>query len=237
MYADDAVEVTAARRADAPVFITCEHASARLPEPWKWPPADEWVASTHWAFDLGARELAQEIGTHLGGTLVLSRFSRLLVDPNRPLEAPDLIVEVAEGKRLEINCDLLPAEREQRVERLWRAYHATVDHQLGVSRAGIVLAVHTFTPVYNGQARSLEAGVLFDTEEALALTLHAALASAGLDVALNEPYSGKRGLIYSADRHARAHGRRAVELELRQDLAEDEAFRTRVAEAISRAFA
>jgi predicted N-formylglutamate amidohydrolase len=113
-----------------------------------------------------------------------------------------------------------------------RAYHAAIDEALQSDAAPVVLSIHTFTPLYEGAPRSVEVGVLFDQEELLAEKVRAALAQSGFHALLNEPYSGRLGLIYSADRHARRHGRRALELELRQDLACDEAARARVVAAL-----
>ena len=60
---------------------------------------------------------------------------------------------------------------------------------------------------------------------------------AGFLVALNEPYSGREGLIYAAERHAGTHGRRALELEVRQDLATDPSARRQIVGALARFFA
>lgn len=216
------------------VVLTCEHASQRMPAPWEWPEADRWLVGTHWAYDIGAAELTRELTLELGASAVLSRFTRLLCDPNRDEGDPTLFRDVADGHPVELNRGLSPEERARRIERLWRPYHAAVDRVVGQSGAPLVLAVHTFTPVYEGEARELEVGVLFDAEEELADDLAAALRRERLLVDLNEPYSGRAGLIYSADRHARAHGRHALEIEVRQDLAVEEVFRRRLLSALYR---
>ena len=83
----------------------------------------------------------------------------------------------------------------------------------------------------------MQIGVLFDEEEPLAEDVARVLREAGFIVAMNEPYSGRDGLIYSAARHAAAHGKRALELEVRQDLAVSEAFRARLVPVLARFFA
>ena len=216
------------------VVLTCEHASQRMPAPWEWPESDRWLVGTHWAYDIGAAELTRELAQELGASAVLSRFTRLLCDANREESDPTLFREVADGHPVELNRSLSLEERARRVERLWRPYHAAVDRTVRAATAPLVLAVHTFTPVYEGEARELEVGVLFDAEEELAEDLALALRRERLIVDLNEPYSGRAGLIYSADRHARAHGRRALELEVRQDLAVEDVFRRRLIAVLSR---
>ncbi|MEQ8454015.1 MAG: N-formylglutamate amidohydrolase [Sandaracinaceae bacterium] len=221
----DAVEVRAGR-SDAKVLVTCEHASQRMPDGWAWPERDRRLVDTHWAYDLGAADMARDFAAAMGAAVVLSRYSRLLVDPNRPEDSDTLFRTHAEGETVELNTTHLHAEeRARRVQRLLRPYHATLDEEVAASRAPTLVSIHTFTPVYEGQPRTLEVGVLYDRDEALAERVAQVLVKAGLNAALNEPYSGKEGLMYAVDRHARAHGRQSIEFEVRQDLATDPAFR------------
>ncbi len=207
-------------QAGSPVFLSCEHASNRMPEPWSWPAQDLRFRDTHWAIDIGAAELTRDLARALGAPAVLARFSRLLVDPNRELDHPDLFRRQAEGEIVELNRQIDTADRERRVDQLWRPYHEAIDRELARSPAPIFLAIHTFTPVYLGVSRGVEVGVLFDDpEEKPATFLREAILGAGFDARPNEPYSGRSGMMYSSDRHARAHGCLALELELRQDIA------------------
>lgn len=227
----EATEVATAGVSTSAV-VTCEHASERLPAPWSWSDEDRWLVGTHWAYDLGARDVALELTRTIGSVGVLARFSRLLVDANRTTDAADLFRSMAEGRRVALNASVDATERARRLA-LFDAYHAAVASAVAASPARIVFSVHTFTPVYEGVRRAVEIGVLFDEEQALAEGLATRLSRAGFVVALNEPYSGKSGLIYSAERHARAEGRRALELEMRQDLAVDPSIRARAVEAVA----
>ena len=218
---------------DGPVVLTCEHATERLPAPWRWPEADQRLVGTHWAYDLGAADLTYDLQRRLSCAAVLSRFSRLLVDPNRPEGAETLFRDVADGEPVRFNLDLDAEERERRLAGYYRPYHAAADEVVEASSAPIVFSVHTFTPVYEGTKRWMEIGVLYDTHEAISLELGRALHDAGFHVAYNEPWSGKEGLIYSVDRHARSHGREPIEIEVRQDLAVQAEFRWRLVDAIA----
>jgi len=232
-FALDFVEIVRAGSSRL-AFVTCEHASGALPAPWSLPLEDSWLEGTHWTHDLGAADLARELAAHLSTVAVLANFSRLLADPNRPFDSPDVFRTTAEGRVIAMNRAIDSIDRDRRLI-LWQKYHDTVHRELAESPAAIVLAAHTFTPNYEGSQREMEIGVLFDGEAALAETLRRGLVDAGLHVAMNAPYSGKDGLMYSVDRHARTHGRRAIELELRQDLAVDPRARRRVTEAVARA--
>lgn len=223
--------------ASSAVFLTCEHASERIPHPTVWHPEDDWLAGTHWAFDLGAEAIVRALSASLDAPAVLAAFSRLVCDPNRDEHEPSLFRDVAEGRPVRLNTTLADAERLRRLDAYHRPFHGAVDRALALSAAKVLLSVHTFTPVYEGNARAMEVGVLFDEEEELALHMARVLRDAGFVVALNEPYSGRDGLIYSAARHAAKHGRRALELEVRQDLAVQEAARARLVPAVGAFFA
>ncbi|MEM9189804.1 MAG: N-formylglutamate amidohydrolase [Myxococcota bacterium] len=215
---------------ESSVLLSCEHASARMPPGWEWPAEDRRWAETHWAYDLGARALCLELAEAYRAPAVLSRFSRLLIDPNRPEDSETLIrTTVEDGVAVALNAAVSANERDRRLEALYRPYHGALRGR--AEDAEIIFAIHTFTPLYEGKRRALEMGVLFDVEEALAETLATAFREAGFETALNEPYSGKEGLIYSADFHARASRARAIEIELRQDLALDRAARRKVVAA------
>ena len=216
----EAYERIRAQRPDPPVVVTCEHASERLPSPWTLPEEDTWLRGTHWMSDIGAASLARRLAERLGADAVLAGFSRILVDPNRDEDDETLIRTHADGRRIALNQGVSPEERERRLG-WWSAYHDAVAATVSASTAPILFAVHSFTPSYEGQARAMTLGVLYDHEEVLARRLADHLQQADLepnDVRLNEPYSGKDGLIYCVHRHAVACDRRALEIEVRQDL-------------------
>jgi predicted N-formylglutamate amidohydrolase len=97
-----------------------------------------------------------------------------------------------------------------------------------------LFSIHSFTPNYEGDVRSVEIGVLFNHEQEHARALTLALAAEFSGVRENEPWSGKGGLIYSAESHAARHGRVALELEVRQDHLENERYRARLVPALAR---
>ena len=219
------------------LVFTSEHASAELPEPWKWPEDDRWLIDTHWASDLGAAAFTRRVARLMNAPAVLSRFSRLLIDPNRPLDSETLFRENADGKTVHLNEGLLEAERQRRIDQFYHPYHAAVRSMVKKSRGDTVFSIHTFTDNYEGEARTLEVGVLFDHDEEPAQRLVRHLRGAGFHAAPNEPWSGKLGLAYSPVLHAREYGRCALEIEARQDLIVQESFAQRLAEALAGFFA
>lgn len=203
-----------------------------MPAPWVWPEADAWLKETHWAYDPGASELVLELASALHAPAVMSDFTRLLADPNRPPDAIDIFRAAAEGKSISFNQGLDADERQKRMSLLYEPYHQAFDRAVAESQVSLCFSVHTFTPVYEGNKRELEVGVLFDQEEAQAGVLAEAFSKAGFRVALNEPYSGREGLIYSVEQHALKHGRRCLELEVRNDLAQAQAVRDRIVDVL-----
>jgi predicted N-formylglutamate amidohydrolase len=229
---DEAVEIIAGA---GPIVLTCEHASMDLPSPWVWPPHDAWIVGSHWSWDPGAAEITRGLAARLGAPSVLSRFTRLLCDPNRAETDPTLFRTIADGHVLHMNQDIGSDERDRRLTLLYRAYHEAVDLVVAANPGRLLLSIHTFTPNYEGNEREVELGVLFDDQDELAVDFAMALTDRGHNVWLNEPYSGKDGLIYSAGMHARKHGRAALELEVRNDLATAESWRSTALDDIAAA--
>ncbi len=218
-----------------PLLLTCEHATNRLPPGYAWPAEDRWLTGTHWAFDLGIGEMTCMLAERLGLTAVLCGFSRLVVDPNRTDTDLTLFRRTADGREIGLNRHI-DAEEAARRMALYHAYHAAIDRALVETPGHGVLSMHSFTPQYEDEPpRPMEVGVLFDRDEEIAHRLGAAIARSGLKVALNEPYSGKGGLMYCVELHAGAAGRVALELEVRQDLADDPIQRRRLVPAIASA--
>ena len=164
---------------DGRVVFTCEHASAELPEPWTWPGEDRWLVDTHWASDIGAAAFTRRAARLMNAPAVLSRFSRLLVDPNRPLDSDTLFRENAEGRTVHLNEALLEAERSRRIDRFYLPYHAAVSamvERAEATRCSLSTPLPTTT---KGEARALEIGVLFDHDEEPAYQLVRHLEDAG----------------------------------------------------------
>ncbi len=216
----------------APVVLTCEHATNRLPAAWSWTEADERLIDMHWAWDIGAADFTREVCGELGASGVLSRFSRLLVDANRPLDAPDLFREVCDGRVVGLNRELSWTDRHTRLEDYYQPYHDAIDLVLREVQPKLLLAIHSFTPVYEGQQREVELGVLHFDQPELAERWRDLLASTGMDVRVDEPYTGGDGFMYSPWLHSHRQGCPAIELELRQDIVGDPRRRPALVELI-----
>ncbi|MGB1015620.1 MAG: N-formylglutamate amidohydrolase [Nannocystaceae bacterium] len=215
-----------AKRAD--LLLTCEHASLRLPAPWSWPAEDQWLIDTHWSHDIGAAELTRELADSLACDAILSRFTRLLVDPNRAREQDGLFRTEAEGRAIELNGNLSAEEQELRLRGYYQAYHDAISARIQEAQPTCLVSVHSFTPVYQQQQRTMEVGVLFDHDRELAERVGNHLAGA-YKVTYNEPYTAVNGTYaFSAWHHGGVHKIPWIELEVRQDICGDPTARARL---------
>ena len=117
------------------VVLTCEHAGSELPNPWSWPEEDMWLLHTHWACDIGADVFTRRLAVLLGAPAVLSGFTRLLVDPNRPLDSESLFRKEADGLPVRLNASIDETERVRRIDGFYHPYHAAVSEMVGKSGA------------------------------------------------------------------------------------------------------
>ncbi len=229
----EAYEVVRGGQGAAGIVLSCEHASARLPPAWPWPESDRRLQNTHWNVDIGAAEFTREMAELVGATAVLARFTRLLIDPNRVLDSATLFRDSAEGLPIQLNEGLDDEERQRRIDQYYLPFHRAMDRYIGQAQsANLLFSVHSFTPMYEGVARELELGVLFDENADLADAVCAGLSDAGFDARLNEPWSGLNGLMYSALRHATTYKKRSLEIEMRQDLSADANWRAQFAHTL-----
>jgi predicted N-formylglutamate amidohydrolase len=225
----------------APLLLVCEHASDFIPERFAGLGLSESALADHVASDIGAHALARRLSAALDAALIAAPASRLLVDPNRDLDAHDLIPETAEGAPVPGNLRLGDEARAARVG----AYHAPFHEAIATHLAGrddviALLAVHSFTPVLFGKPRPWHAGVLYGADTRLADPLFATLArDASLKIGRNEPYAPEQGVYYTMSRHA--GGRANAMIEVRNDLIRDDIgqarWAERLAEAVSAALA
>jgi predicted N-formylglutamate amidohydrolase len=203
-------------------LVTCDHAGNAVPG---WigggslglTPAD---MARHIAWDPGAAGVTRALAEALDSPAVLATFSRLVIDPNRGEDDPTLIMQVSDGTVIEGNRGLSAEGRAERLARLYHPYHAACTRLAARRPDTAICAVHSFTPQLRGRPpRPWQVGILHSPRDSrLALALIARLGGErDLCVGDNEPYAGH--LPGDAiDRHALAHGRPNVLVELRQDL-------------------
>lgn len=208
-------------------LVTCDHATNRVPH---------WVAGgdlglpaadmgRHIAWDPGALGVARALGRRLDSPVIWSDFSRLVIDPNRGEDDPTLVMRLYDGSVIPANRRIAAAGIAERLDRLYRPYHAAYAALAARRPDTAICAVHSFTPCLKGRPpRPWQLGILYShLDERLSRPLIARLlAQPDLCTGDNEPYSGH--LPGDAiDRHALATGRQNTLIEVRNDLIGDSA--------------
>jgi predicted N-formylglutamate amidohydrolase len=222
----------------SPVLLVSEHAGRRIPKVLGTLglPASE--LERHIAWDIGAEGLARGLSKKLDAALVLQRYSRLVYDCNRPPESPGAMPEIAETTPVPGNRDLTADERNARTEALYRPFHAAVarliDEREARRHSTILVTVHSFTPVFKGVPRTLDLGILHDSDARLAdRLLRLCETDTDLLVRRNEPYGPQDGVTHTLLLHAIPRRLDNVMLEVRNDLIADAAGQQRMAERLA----
>lgn len=212
------------------ILLVGDHASNNVPADIDLGVAAT-VLSDHVAVDIGVRPMAQRlIADGIVDAACLGAVSRLVVDLNRDETALAAIPESSDGHVIPGNR-LDRMQREARLERFHRPYHAALDHLLVTMRPSMLLSLHSFTPRLASapdQVRPWPIGVLYNEDDRLARVALNCFAAQQILAGDQLPYSGKL-LNYTMDRHAEARGLPYLGIEMRQDEIADAAGQARMA--------
>ncbi len=208
------------------IVLVCEHASNRVPQSLNDLGLSASELQSHFAWDPGAIEVAKSMSRRLDAPLIMARFSRLVYDCNRPPAADSAILDRSETFDIPGNKDLTDADREARLREVYTPFREQVAEVLsaksGRSGAPILVTVHTFTPVYAGDRRNVDLGVLHDTDRRLAdEVLGLARDEADLLVKRNAPYGPEDGVTHTLKQHGLPRGLLNVMFEIRNTLVTD----------------
>lgn len=208
--------------AGCPVLLLCDHASNHLPDAYGSLGLGLEQFERHIAFDIGARDLTLALAARLEAPAVLSCFSRLLIDPNRGLDDPTLIMKLSDGAVVPGNAAIGEAERQHRIETYYLPYHraitASIDGMLARGLAPLLVSLHSFTPVWKESPRPWHVGILWDRDGRLALPMIAGFRrQKRIVVGDNEPYSGSLAGD-TMNMHGTDRGLAHALIEIRQDL-------------------
>ena len=177
----------------------------------------------HISYDVGIAGVARALGKHLDAVTILTRFSRLVIDVNRGLEDPTLIMQISDGTIVPANRNLSESERKRRIAELYRPYHDKLAELSSRIVDPCFISVHSFAPQMRGDSpRPWHFGVIYGDDDRVALPLIKTLRlETRLCVGDNQPYSGQLPGD-SLTQHAVPSRRRHVLLEIRNDLIERE---------------
>ena len=216
------------------IVVICDHASNRVPPDIDLG-IDPALLEQHVAIDIGVAAVAERMARQDGIAAFLANVSRLVCDFNREEDAPAVIPHASDGRDIPGNLFDV-AGREERLERFHRPYHQALALLLEQSPPALILSLHSFTPVLESRPEELrpwQVGVLYNEDDRGARLAIPLLEAEGLMVRDQQPYSG-RLLNATMNRHAEAHGRLYLGIEVRQDQIGDPGGQAEWAERLTR---
>jgi predicted N-formylglutamate amidohydrolase len=234
----EAAEVIAGG-ARSPFLFTCDHAGQRIPRALGTLGLSAAELDRHIAWDIGAAALSRKLAAALDAFVILQRYSRLVIDCNRPLDTPSSIATRSERTDVPGNLGLSAAQAELRARSIFHPYHARIvaelERRVVVGQPTVLVTMHSFTPVFMEDARAWHAGVLYQRDARLARPLLALLrGEPGLVVGDNQPYAVSDETDYAIVEYGERRGLLHVEIEVRQDLIADESGQAEWAERLGR---
>lgn len=203
----------------ASIVLVCEHASAFMPPKYNNLGLNGAVLQSHAAWDPGALGVAQGLSKRLDAVLVASRISRLVYDCNRPPGHPGAMPARSEVFDIPGNMNVTEEERRARHDAYYVPFHDAVSATMARVSNPILVTMHSFTPVYHGEQREVEIGVLHAEDARLADAMLQSAAKHTKHVVMrNEPYGPTDGVTHTVAAHATPDNIPNVMLEVRNDL-------------------
>jgi predicted N-formylglutamate amidohydrolase len=225
----------------SPFLLTCDHYGRAIPRILGdlGLPASE--LERHIAWDIGIAGVADALSERLDAHLIAQRYSRLVIDCNRPPCAPSSIPRVSEVTVISGNEGLARDAAAARRGAVFEPYHRrireVIDARLHENIPTVLVSLHSFTPAYAGVARPWHIGTLYNRDTRLPpLLLERLRAEPGLVVGDNEPYAVSDATDYTIPVHGEARGLMNTGIEIRQDLIADQAGQSQWADRLARVF-
>ncbi len=203
------------------VIVSCEHGGNQVPPEYRQLfSGQEMLLASHRGYDPGALPLAEVIAEQLSAPLFFSKQTRLLVDLNRSCSHRNLFGDQVKGTDRHVKDTI--------ISHYYRPYREAVRNavaaQITLAMQVVHLSIHSFTPVFDGQQRLTDIGLLYDPAryQEKILCRHwrqEIVASRLLTVRYNWPYRGiADGLVRSLRREFGAQQYLGIEVEVNQGL-------------------
>lgn len=223
----------------SPFLLTCDHYGRVIPDALGDLGLPESELTRHIAWDIGIAGVAEQVSDALGAHLIAQRYSRLVIDCNRPPKVASSIPVLSEATAIPGNEGISSAEADARRVAIFAPYHdridAAIDARLAQGRPTVLVSLHSFTPVYAGVARPWHIGTLYHHDRTVApLLLRLLRAEGDLVVGDNQPYAVSDLTDFTIPVHGEKRGLMNTGIEIRQDLIADEAGQAQWAERLTR---
>src|SRR4030088_2016733 len=136
----------------SPFLLTCDHYGRTIPQALGdlGLPASE--LTRHIAWDIGIAGVAERLAKHLDAHLIAQRYSRLVIDCNRPPGAASSIPLISEATTIRGNEGLAREAAQTRRTQIFDPYHRRIDeiidYRLHAGIPTVLVSLHSFTAVY-----------------------------------------------------------------------------------------
>lgn len=207
------------RDSGSEVLLVCEHAGRAIPEALGDLGVTRDVLDSHRGWDIGAEQVARGVAERLGATLIIQRYSRLVIDANRPPDSAAAVPEISDGAAIPGNRFLSADERRARVSEIFEPMDRELARSFKAAERRAAFSVHSFTQRMGGRERPWRAGFLSRASLATAEQLKATVArlAPGAPLAVNEPYQIENATDWFIPIHAEARGLPHSLIEIRND--------------------
>jgi predicted N-formylglutamate amidohydrolase len=207
-------------------LLTADHAGRTIPRRLGMLGLSRTELDRHIGWDIGIAGVTERLSASFDAAAAFQTYSRLVIDCNRSPEVESSIPVISEATEIPGNRGISEAERIVRRQEIFEPYHARIrallDARQAAKRRTVLVAMHSFTPVFKGESRAMQVGVLYNRDKRLAHILLDLLRAEG-DIVIgdNAPYSVSDLTDYTVPIHAERRGLPHVEIEIRQDLIAD----------------
>jgi len=231
LSADDPAPVEWVNRySPASVLLLCEHAGSAVPVGHNQMGLTQEQLQSHIGWDIGAAAVARKLASLLRAPLILQRYSRLMIDCNRPPGSADSIPTCSDGIEIPANLNLDHDEQLARQDEIFKPLDLAICEGLTNHQRTAVFSVHSFTPQLRGQKqRRWNAGFLTrrDQNTGNALVKYIEQQKPHLTLAVNEPYFIEDETDWFIPQYAEPRGLMHCLIEIRNDqLRDDESIET-----------
>ena len=207
----------------SPVLLVCDHAGDRIPlklQEHSLPPED---MARHIAVDINAELVARVIAAEMNSTLVIQRYSRLVVDVNRPESSSELMPKISDETLIPFNQNISASERKARLDEIYFPYHNRIHELLDERRnsPSALVVIHSYTPrLSNGDFREWHIDLMSRTSMDFVHSLQNKIETAhpNLNVGISQVFQMHDKRDYTLPHHGESRDIPNASIEIRNDM-------------------
>lgn len=145
----------------SPLLLVCEHAGRVIPSRLGTLGLQAEQRRLHIAYDIGAEVVADRLSERLGASLIKQRYSRLVIDCNRPPGSLQSIPEISDAITIPGNAQLSATERRERESAIFEPYAECCMTRIASPDIRFAFSIHSFTPEMAGERRPWDMSLLY----------------------------------------------------------------------------